>query len=372
MNFKKWMMLAMIAAMLLTGLTGCKTTDTVEEGAVTEDYVEGETKTETAGNQNLPTVVPDSGDKVLTAPSQEETEAPAEDPSEETPVEETPKEETPVENQETETPPPEDEEVNVEEGNNLKIVSYNVRCANDGTGKSILERSLRFETVMEEYDPDIMGLQEVVPEWLEYLEESFGDDYEYINRWRAASNKEATPIFWKKSKFKKLDSGYFWLSETPDKESKALEWGADHYRICMWVKLRVKATGKDFIFMNTHFDYKNQTCHVNSAELVTQRATKLGGFSKYAVFCTGDYNMSPNKQGYNKMSEKFVDINFALENDQTPTTNGYNESNGGSIIDYCFYSPDLVKPQKYEVLNKYVLDGYVSDHRGLYIEAALL
>ena len=62
------------------------------------------------------------------------------------------------------------------------------------------------------------------------------------------------------------------------------------------------------------------------------------------------------------MYEKFADINADLNN----------EESGGGIIDYCFYSPKLVQPLKYQVLNEEINGGYISDHRGLYIEAALL
>ncbi|MBQ8893147.1 MAG: endonuclease/exonuclease/phosphatase family protein [Clostridia bacterium] len=355
MNHKKWMALAMIIALLLTGMVGCKKAEeqTQEESASAGDVVQQEgteqkqETTKTPASTNSPEVV-NKNDKTITLPTKKEE-------PEETPNEEEPK-----------------EEVVIEEGNKLKIVDYNVRCVDDGVGKTIEERAVRFEDLMNRLDPDIMGLQEVTPRWLDYLTENFTDDYEYLHRWRSVTSEEGTPIFWKKDKFKLVDSGYFWLSDTPDRESKADNWGADCYRICMWVKLKVKATGKEFLFFNTHFDYKNDTCHVNSAKVVIQQATKLRGFSKYAIFCTGDYNMGRNGKGYQAMYQKFADLNADLNDDLSPTTNGYNESNGGSIIDYVFYSPQLVKPLKYQVLNEKIFDGYISDHRGIYVEAALL
>lgn len=61
-----------------------------------------------------------------------------------------------------------------------------------------------------------------------------------------------------------------------------------------------------------------------------------------------------------------------LARNNTPTTNGYNEDKGGSIIDFCLYSSAKAVPLHYEVLNEKILDGYVSDHRGIYVEAALI
>lgn len=366
MNFRKWVCVIMAAVLLLSVLSGCGAApQQEEESAAAGDYVAEEPSSkpekEESTSKGPAKVEGTTSDKLITLPDQK----PEEQPEQETP-EEQPKEEDPAE-------PPKEEasEVIVEEGNLLKIVDYNVRCADDGPGKMIAERSVRFGELMKRLDPDIMGLQEVTPPWLTYLEENFGKDYEIIHRWRAASSQEGTPILFKKDRFKKLDSGYFWLSDTPNRESKAENWGSEHYRICMWVKLRVKATGKDFLYFNTHFDFK-ETCHVNSAELILTEVVKQKGFGKYAVFCSGDYNMGATGKGHQAMCRKFSDINQALNNDKTPTTNGYNETTGGSIIDFVFYSPKLVKPVKYQVLNEKIDGGYISDHRGIYVEAALI
>lgn len=255
--------------------------------------------------------------------------------------------------------------------NELKIISYNVRTSNDGEGKNVADRAPRFKKAMDQYDPDVMGLQEVSSRWLPYLEDYFTDEYDYIHRWRAASSKEGTPIFWKKDKFTCLDSGYFWLSDTPEKESIAYSWGAEkYYRICMWVKLRVKATGKIFLFYNTHFD-TTAGPKVPSAKLVIERAVEKGGFDRYAVFCTGDFNMKPDTDGYKAMYARFHDINRDLKNDKTPTYTSYG-TKAGSIIDFCFYSPGKVQPIKYKVITELVDGGHISDHYGLYIEAKLL
>ncbi len=327
----------------------------------------------------------DEEDKTPVTPSKpvEPEQKPEETPEEKLPEEEPEEEEQPEE--EEETPTEDDEEIPPSENkdpvtkptiaenkaNELKIVSYNVRCKDDGSGKKISDRAPRFKTLMDKYDPDIMGLQEVVPNWMTYLKENFSDEYEYINKWRASNSKEGTPIFWKKDKFTCLESGYFWLSDTPEKESIAYSWGATkYYRICMWVKLKIKATGKIVLFYNTHFD-TTEGPKVPSAELVMQRALGKGGFNQYPVFCTGDYNMEPGAPAYNKMYERFRDINCDLGNDQTPTYTKYGTL-AGKIIDFCFYSPGLIQPMEYKVITELVNGGHISDHYGLYIEAKIL
>ncbi len=255
------------------------------------------------------------------------------------------------------------------EENTIKIVSYNIRCGDDGEGKNISDRGPRFQELMERIEPDIIGIQEFTPSWMEYFYDSLDEKYDNEYQWRGGAEYEATPIYWKRDKFELLDTGYFWLNEHPDEQG--IGWDASYNRICMWVKLRLKETGREFLFYNTHFDF-TETCHINSAKLITEHAKSIGGFDKYPVFCTGDFNMQPFTPGYTEMYKNFADVNFQLDEDETPTSNGYNESEGGVIIDYCFYSPELATPLKYQVLNEKINGGYISDHRGLYIEASVV
>lgn len=268
----------------------------------------------------------------------------------------------------------EDEET-YDQGNFLKLISYNVRCANDGNGNDIADRAPRLEKVIKDRDPDLIGFQEVVPTWMDkYLVPAFEAEYDHVIKYRAESNKEATPIFWKREKFELMDSGYFWLSETPDAESKG--WGASHYRICNWVKLKIKATGKIFLYVNTHFDFSGK-CHVGSAALIATRMKAQGGWTKYPVFFTADCNMTRYEDGYNAMLENgFNDINMDLEDLNYKTGGGYHLDGhtglqNGSPIDYCFYSASMIIPKTYQIIDEQVNGGYASDHKGLYIEMAL-
>lgn len=273
----------------------------------------------------------------------------------------------------------EDEEnVNYDPGNLLKVVSYNIRVGNDGAGfggssNDIKDRAPRLKKVLDNLDPDIIGFQEVNNEWYSKFLPDYFSEYDHIHKWRAESSKEGTPIFWKKDKFELLDSGHFWLSETPDAESKG--WSASHYRICMWVKLKVKATGKTFLYYNTHYDFKAD-CHVGSANLIISKAKALGGFGTLPVFFTADCNMSRFEDGYNAMLTAFGDVNMDLDDLNYKTGGGYHLDSHeglqtGSPIDYCFYSPNLLTPLKYQIIDEKVDGGYVSDHKGLYIELAI-
>ena len=88
--------------------------------------------------------------------------------------------------------------------------------------------------VLSRYSPDIIGFQEVTPVWLKQFQKM--KDYDFACQYRSVNQKEATPIFWKKDLFDLVEEKHFWLSETPEQESKG--WGAMYHRICTMVVLR--------------------------------------------------------------------------------------------------------------------------------------
>ena len=118
-----------------------------------------------------------------------------------------------------------------------KVVSFNIRHCDDKDGNSVSERAPRLSRIVLPYDADVIGFQEYSEAWVEYINKDFSDEYEIFNKWRAKSNHESAPILWKKNKFKCIDKGFFWLSDTPEKESRGWDERFNCYRICQWVIL---------------------------------------------------------------------------------------------------------------------------------------
>lgn len=390
MKARKIIAALLVVFMLLTMFSGCKSTDDQEENAFNDEYVTGDTNnsgdtTTDEPNTNEPsTNEPTTNEPTTNEPTTNEpsTNTPStNEPTTNEPTTNNPSTNEPTTNEPTTDEPttdePAEDEVKVEydEANFLKVMDYNIRCANDGSNKMIADRAPRLKAIIEKYDPDIIGLQEAVPEWISYLEQNVTTKYEMRYKYRAESSLECTPLLWKRDKFELLEEGYYWLSDTPDVES--LGWGAKHYRICNWVKLKVKATGKIFIFVNTHL--QGGTPAVNSAPLIAKRTKQVGGFTKYPVILTGDFNYAPWSDGYGAfIMEDFIDLNDALGFNNAYTNNGYNErpddSKDNSIKDYIMYAgdEDMIHPFTYKILNENYYDGWISDHRGLYGEFALL
>lgn len=255
--------------------------------------------------------------------------------------------------------------------NIIKILDYNIRCANDGENRMIADRAPRLIKLIEELQPDVIALQESTHRWNPYLEEGLYKEYAMRYCYRMRNSRECTPVLWRRDRFDLVDEGHFWLSETP--ETPSYGFGQTRYaRVCTWVKLRVKATGKEFFYFCTHMNGDDPST-IGGGNVIMQYAEEMGAFTEVGALLSGDFNMTPERLGYANLNDsgKFCDLNAALGFNPEGTVNGYNDLDNNRIIDYVFYSPKQFEPLKYEVLNREILGGYISDHRGVWAEVAL-
>lgn len=257
-------------------------------------------------------------------------------------------------------------------GSKIKVMDYNCRCADDGENKMIADRAPRLEAIIRKYEPDIIGLQEARPKWINELEDRLYQEYKMRYTYRMP-DRESNPVLWRRDKFELVKEGYFWYSDTPDTPSKYE--GSRHNRLCNWVILKIKETGEKIIFANSHLQGGQYAAW--SAEMVLERLAEQGAFSEYGAFFTGDFNVPPESECCRILNEsgRYKDINVDLGFDPSYTNNGYNERPDDhpacSIKDYIFYTPAKMIPLKYQVLNENFFGGWISDHRGLYAEVEL-
>lgn len=247
----------------------------------------------------------------------------------------------------------------------LKIVSFNIRCANDPDGHSILERAPRLHTVIAPIDPDLIAFQEYRVAWEEPIHRYFGAAYDIFNKYRSLSHDvESAPILWKKDRFDCVKTGYFWLSDTPWKESRGWDEKYDCTRMCEYVILKEKTNGQLFTFMNTHYGFGDK-CQIDSTQLLYEYAQKI---SDYPTFITGDFNLTPSYPAYQRLTSYFTDVNAVTANDLRTTYHGYApEQHPDSHIDFCFVN-DKIKPINQKIIDSTVNGKYPSDHFGLEID----
>lgn len=247
----------------------------------------------------------------------------------------------------------------------LKIVSFNIRCCDDPNGNSIPERGPRLQRVIAPYAPDIIGFQEYTPEWEPLIREYYGRDYEIFNQYRSTSEElESAPLLWRRDKFLPVTTGYFWLSDTPEQESKGWDEKYDCYRMCQYAILKHRQTGEEFTVMNTHFGFGDQ-CQTDSARLLHSYRRKI---SHNPTFVLGDFNMRPDSAGYAVMTRHFTDVNAVTARDLRTTYHGYRpETVKLSHIDYCF-AGEGVECVSYKIITELSDGGFPSDHYGLYVQ----
>ena len=246
----------------------------------------------------------------------------------------------------------------------LKVISFNIRCVDDKDGHSVAERAPRLKTVVSPYDADIMGFQEYTPLWEEHIAALFGDKYEMFNKYRTLTGwVESAPILWKKDKFECLNKGYFWLSDTPEVESRGWD-TLGCCRMCEYVVLKDKASGESFVAMNTHFGFGDE-CQIKSSALMAKHAKDI---STLPTFVTGDFNMTPSSPGYAEMTKYFTDINAVTGNNTVSTYHGYELNNNfDAHIDFCFID-SRIRALGQEVIDQLVDGKFPSDHYGIYSE----
>lgn len=247
--------------------------------------------------------------------------------------------------------------------NILRVASYNLRYANPGDGanawshrKALVSALIRF------HGWDVFGVQEGLAEQIADL--ALLDEYAHVGAGRddGHSAGEHAAIFFRKSRFRVLDQGHFWLSETPDVPSKG--WDARCCnRIASWVQLRDLHSGKSFHVFSVHFDHQGVVARQESAKLLLRTIKTIAGDS--AVICVGDFNATPDTDPMATMRSALRD---ARDHSTMPpygpqaTFNGFRwDASPTERIDYIFVNPRTTV-LKFGTLSDSQDRRYPSDH----------
>lgn len=233
------------------------------------------------------------------------------------------------------------------EAKDLTIASFNIRYQNSSDsihGNGWQQRCPVICSLIQFNDFDVFGAQEVLHgQLVDMLAGLPGYDYIGVGRDDGKTKGEYASIFYKKDKFKVLESGNFWLSEVTDRPNKG--WDAALPRICTWAKFEDIETGFEFFFFNLHMDHIGVKARENSARLVLKKIEEM--CDDLPVILTGDFNVdqhSPNyavlegsdllKDAYHEASVRYA-LNGTFNNFQP-------NSKTDSRIDHVFVSSDFV------------------------------
>ena len=246
--------------------------------------------------------------------------------------------------------------------NEIKVISYNVRLSG-GDGENHWDKRKHASiNMINDEKPTVFGLQEAKPDQMQYLVENL-PQYGWVGVGRddGVSSGEHMAIFYLKDEVELLDSGTFWLSETPDTPS--MGWDAACKRTCTWTKLKMKKTGKEFAYLNTHLDHVGKEAQRNGLALIVKRAHEI--VPDGTVFLTADFNALTTDAIFEPLKADMLDAReTAPETDRRATLNLWkegNEDNPNYVIDHIFYRD--AEAHTFKVLrDKNYGAPFISDH----------
>ncbi|MBK1875565.1 endonuclease/exonuclease/phosphatase family protein [Pelagicoccus mobilis] len=255
--------------------------------------------------------------------------------------------------------------VTVASAEELTLMSYNIRLdlASDAPNNwDNRKEQLAAQVVIT--SPDILGIQEGLPHQVSFLDEQLAD-YSYLGVGRddGKSAGEFSALFYRKDKYKILDSGTFWLSDTPDEPS--FGWGASYRRICTYAHFKNKESGNSYWVFNTHLDHQVAAARLNGVKLILDRISKnVSEGEQY--FLMGDLNATPDLAPIKLISKSMIDGHRHSKTPsfgQTGTMNNFDTQTVPSRrIDYIFSSRSAGAPDRFGTLSDLVDGRFISDH----------
>ena len=223
-----------------------------------------------------------------------------------------------------------------ESNQTISLITYNIRLdiESDGINKWDNRKEGLISLIKEE-NPDVLGIQEGLPNQIKYLSKQL-EDYNMIGEGRdGGDNGEYSAIYYKSEKLRLEKAETFWLSETPDIPS--IGWDAALNRIATFGVFRIINSNENLIVYNSHFDHIGTQARENSVSVILNHI-KDNDFINNAIIVMGDLNAEPNDAPIKLLAENLEDSfnSFPIEK-PFGTFSGFDlESKLLNRIDYIF------------------------------------
>lgn len=250
----------------------------------------------------------------------------------------------------------------VTDSDTVRIMSFNIRSGEYDPRATIVPE------VISDYKADSVGIQECTYSWVVTLK-TLLDGYEFVGVGRDTGNLnhdcgEVSAILYRTDKYTLVDSGTFWISETPDEIS--FGWDAACRRVCTWVILQNKETGEQYAHINTHLDHVGDLARMNGAKMVSEVALTFD----MPTVVTGDFNFKKGTDYYGGIIETGLRDaqDIAADSDEGKTYHAYNGGEEGLPIDFIFVNEQVDTVSKYRVLRTLYYKKYTSDHYPIYAD----
>lgn len=252
----------------------------------------------------------------------------------------------------------------------VRVMSFNVRNSGAKDGEDAWpKRTELFFATIKAFGPDLIGFQEVLADQHDAIVARM-PDYGFVGVARddGARKGEWSNIGYRKSRFTAVDSGNFWLSETPEVIGSK-SWDAALTRICTWVRLKETATGREFVYANTHFDHRGVVARKEASMLISKRLPTIT--NNLPALFTGDLNINEDNPAYTVLVKpeapgaiRWIDAYRETHPKRAADELSFHAFKGGdkgSRIDFIFHTDHFVATEA--AIDRTGKDGrYPSDH----------
>ncbi len=250
-------------------------------------------------------------------------------------------------------------------GNALSVMSFNLRRGatvkmdeRDGKNRWDKRRNAVVKLI-NECSPDVLGIQEGLLAQVDWISEKC-PQYTRVGVGRkdggmTSKSCEFNAIYYKTDKFTLLDSGTFWLSETPAAPSRS--WDAKNYRIATWVRLK-NLKGKEFVYVNTHIETKAcPEAQAKGMKVLMGQIAAIAGECR--VMLGGDFNVEPGHEVLAPLAYGWQEARKASPvSDDKDSYNAFGKR--GQQYDHIFFKG--FKPLSFKTVDANYGVPYVSDH----------
>ena len=249
----------------------------------------------------------------------------------------------------------------------LKVMTFNIRYINSGDqgAKAWVNRRDAVAGLMQSQKTDFIGVQEAFRTMLDDIHQRMPGYGEIgVGREDGRAKGEYAAILYQQENWNVLESGTFWLSDTPDVVASST-WGNKVTRICTWGLFQHKKSARRLCVLNAHFDHESQMARENGAKLILQRIQSLA--PAVPVILMGDLNAPPENPairhitgGEGSLRDVWTVLS-PLPAEQSGTFHGFDGRRNGARIDYIFAN-DHLQPISAALHHDQNEGVYPSDH----------
>lgn len=170
----------------------------------------------------------------------------------------------------------------------LTVMSFNIRygTAQDGDNSWENRKDVVIDMIREQ-DPTIVGTQECLDFQADYVVEQL-PHFRWFGVGREANGSgERMAILYRADRVSPIETGNFWLSETPGVPGSS-SWNSACNRMATWGRFYDHESGRSFYFVNTHLDHRSEPARQGGSKVVLEFINSLPVDAP--LILTGDFN----------------------------------------------------------------------------------